>query len=100
MLQGTAMMCSVPLPRGVASMSATRLQGDWQQMSSRVRAHWPRLSDDDVRAIDGERDGLVRALKARYDKTYGELDGEVTEFDLRDSRAANMARPSLGITND
>lgn len=81
-------------------MPATRLQGDWQQMSPKVRAHWPRLSDDDVVAIDGERNELVRMLRQRYGKSYGELEREVTEFDLRDIRASNMARPSLGITND
>lgn len=81
-------------------MPATRLQGDWQQMSPKVRAHWPRLSDDDDVAIDGERNELVRMLRQRYGKSYGELEREVTEFDLRDIRASNMARPSLGITND
>jgi len=81
-------------------MPATKLLGDWQQMSPKVRAQWPRLSADDVVAIDGAREALVRMLRQRYGKSYGELEREVTEFDLRDSRAANMARPSLGITND
>lgn len=85
---------------GVATMYAPRLNGDWEQLSLLVRARWPRLSDADVLAIDGERRGLVRTLKVRYGKSYGELEREVTDFDLRDIRAANMARPSLGITNE
>ncbi len=81
-------------------MPVTRLLGDWQHISPKVRARWPRLSDDDVVAIDGERRELVRMLRQRYGKSYGELEREVTEFDLRDIRASNMARTSLGITND
>lgn len=81
-------------------MYAPRLNGDWQHVSPKVRAQWPRLSAEDVISIDGERDLLVRALRERYGKSYGELEREVSDFDLRDIRAANMARPSLGITND
>lgn len=81
-------------------MRTTSLYGNWQKVRDMVRTHWPRLTDDDVDGIAGERDALVRLLKVRYGKTYGELEREVTEFDLRDIRAANMARPSLGITND
>lgn len=81
-------------------MYAPRLNGDWQHVSPKVRTQWPRLSAEDVISIDGERDLLVRALRERYGKSYGELEREVSDFDLRDIRAANMARPSLGITND
>lgn len=76
------------------------LHGNWALMHDAIRARWPRLSNDDVIAIAGERVALVRLLKALYGKTYGELEREVTEFDLRDIRAANTARPSLGIGND
>lgn len=73
------------------------LHGNWEHLHDAVRQRWPRLSDDEVVAIAGERESLVRLLKAHYDKSYSEIEREVTEFDLRDIRAANMARPSLGI---
>lgn len=76
------------------------LHGNWALMHEAMRQRWPRLSDDDIIAVAGERAALVRLLKALYGKTYGELEREVTEFDLRDIRAANSARPSLGIGHD
>jgi hypothetical protein len=43
----------------------------------------------------------MRMLKVRHPKrTYAEIEREVTEFELRDVRAAYAARPSLGIPND
>jgi len=42
---------------------------------------------------------LIRLLRAHYNKSYGELQREVTEFDMRDVWAAKMARHSLGITD-
>jgi len=55
-------------------MYAPRLNGDWQHVSPKVRTQWPRLSAEDVISIDGERDLLVRALRERYGKSYGELE--------------------------
>lgn len=80
-------------------MSAS-LHGDWQQLRARLRARWSRLSDEDVSAVAGVRQELVRRLKARYGKSFSEIEREVTEFELQDIWAANMARKSLGITSD
>lgn len=80
-------------------MSAS-LHGDWQQVRARLQARWSRLSDEDVSAVAGVRQELVRRLKARYDKSFSEIEREVTEFELQDIWAANMARKSLGITSD
>lgn len=77
-----------------------KLHGSWLDTRTALLARWSRLSDEDLSAVDGERGALLRLLKARYGKTYGELEREVNEFELREVWAANMARPSLGITND
>lgn len=81
-------------------MNDRALRGNWAQMKDAAREFWPHLTEDDVAAIEGQRGELVRRLKARYEKSYGEIEREVTEFELRDIRAAYAARPSLGITND
>jgi hypothetical protein len=77
-----------------------KLIGDWLELRASLREYWQHLTDEDVASIAGERDALMRTLKARYAKTYGEIEREVTEFELRDARSANALRPSLGIRND
>jgi hypothetical protein len=81
-------------------MRARELNGSWAQLQNILRTCWPLLTAEDVAGMDGERDGLMRALKQRYEKTYGQIEREVTEFELRDARLAYAARISRGIRND
>ena len=81
-------------------MQSREISGDWANTQAAVRAFWPQLTEDDVVAVAGERDELMRKLKARYSKSFGVIEREVTEFELRDARSAFASRPSLGITND
>jgi hypothetical protein len=76
------------------------LNGTWEQLGAAVREYWPRLTEQDLATLVGERDELMRILKVRYNKTYGEIEREVTEFELRDARSAYASRSSRGITND
>ena len=77
-----------------------RLRGDWAQLKTVARNVWPRLTDEDLAPLVGEREELMRILKARYERTYGQIEREVTEFELNDLRRANTSRLSLGIRND
>ncbi len=81
-------------------MTSRSLRGDWTRMKAAVRDWWPRLTPRDVAAMSGQRDELMRKLKIRYEKTYGEIEREVTEFESHDVRSACAARPSRGILND
>jgi hypothetical protein len=81
-------------------MHSTDLMGDWRLVREAVLQCWPRLTALDIEGIQGERRALVRVLKAHYGTTFGEIERQVRDFELRDVRAASMARPSLGITND
>jgi hypothetical protein len=79
-------------------MNIRGLVGEWAQLKAAVLEYWPLLTEEDLAAIAGERDALMRTLKARYTKTYGEIERELVEFELRDVRSAYASRPSLGIT--
>ena len=81
-------------------MNSRALHGDWAQTSAVVRQYWPHLSEHDVASLSGERDQLMRMLKDRYKKSYGQIEREVSEFELRELRTAYAARPSLGILNE
>jgi len=42
----------------------------------------------------------MRVIKSRSNKSYGEIEREVAEFELRDLRAGYASRPALGIGRD
>jgi hypothetical protein len=80
-------------------MNGQGLSGDWERLRAALLEFWPRLTEQDLTAIAGRRDELMRTLKVRYGKSYGEIERELVEFELRDVRLANASRRSLGITD-
>lgn len=65
-----------------------------------VRKQWPGVSAEDIAGLAGEREELMRLLKARSNKSYGEIEREVAEFEVRELRAGYAARPAQGIGRD
>jgi len=81
-------------------MPGRNLHGSWMQMKSAVLARWPWVTAEDIAGLAGEREELMRLLKSRSGKSYGEIEREVAEFELRDLRAGYASRPVLGIGLD
>ena len=81
-------------------MRGRNLQGSWNHMKSAVLERWSSVTAEDIAHLAGEREELMRVLKARYQKSYGEIEREVSEFEVRDLRAAYAARPARGIGFD
>ena len=78
-------------------MRGRTLRGNWDQMKTAVLEHWSRLTAEDIATLAGEREALMRVLKDRDEKSYGEIEREVAEFELRDLRTSYAARLSRGI---
>lgn len=81
-------------------MRGRNLNGDWTLMKPAVLERWSSVSADDIANLAGEREALMQVLKARYQKTYGEIEREVAEFELSGLRAGYASRPSSGIGPD
>jgi uncharacterized protein YjbJ (UPF0337 family) len=81
-------------------MRSRNLRGNWSQMKTAVLEHWSRVTVEDIANLAGEREALMRVLKDRYEKTYGEIEREVNEFEVRDLRTSYKSRPSQGIGVD
>lgn len=81
-------------------MRDRNLRGNWSQMKSAVLEQWSRVTLEDIANLAGEREALMRVLKDRYQKTYGEIEREVAEFEVRDLRRGYRMRPSQGIGAD
>ena len=81
-------------------MRDRKLRGNWSQMKAAVLEQWSRVTADDIAHLAGEREALMRVLKDRYEKTYGEIEREVAEFEMRDQRTGYVTRRSPGIGLD
>ena len=50
-------------------MTSEQLHDKWQKMKVSAKQQWGRLTGDDLEAIDGDRDLLIRRLQQRYGVT-------------------------------
>ena len=42
-------------------MNWSEMKASWREMSVVIQAHWPKLADDELNNINGDRNELVRA---------------------------------------
>jgi uncharacterized protein YjbJ (UPF0337 family) len=47
-------------------MEWNRIESSWPQMSSKVKEQWAKLTDDEIKQINGNRDRLEGKLVERY----------------------------------
>jgi uncharacterized protein YjbJ (UPF0337 family) len=59
-------------------MDWNRVEGNWKEVKGKVKEKWGKLTDDDLTAINGQRDQLEGRLQQRYgyakDQTRKEVD--------------------------
>ncbi len=61
-------------------MNKLQLKGDWNKMKGKVKEKWAELTDDDMLAIEGQRDQLVGRVQERYGYAKELAEKEVKEF--------------------
>lgn len=64
-------------------MNNDRIQGNWKQLSGKLKARWGDLTDDDLQRADGNREYLVGKLQERYGIAKDEAARQVQEFEAR-----------------
>ena len=64
-------------------MGFDRMSGDWAANRLIVRQQWNRLTEEDLDAIDGEREALLNVLEQRYDAPRERLEQQVSDFEDR-----------------
>lgn len=47
-------------------MSEDMFKGAWKQLKGNVKKQWGKLTDDDMLAIEGNKDVLIGKLQERY----------------------------------
>ena len=58
-------------------MNWTQVEGKWQQLKGQAKTKWAKLTDDDLKQIEGHRDVLLGKLRERYGDTKDNLEDEL-----------------------
>jgi uncharacterized protein YjbJ (UPF0337 family) len=61
-------------------MNWDRVQGDWTQIKGKVREKWGNLTENDVEALNGQRQQLEGILQERYGYTKDQVKKAIDEW--------------------
>jgi uncharacterized protein YjbJ (UPF0337 family) len=61
-------------------MNWDRVQGDWKQFKGKVREKWGNLTENDVEALNGQRQQLEGILQERYGYTKDQVKKAVDDW--------------------
>ncbi len=61
-------------------MNSHQMSGTWQQMKGKVKEKWGKLTDDDLKVIEGKRDQLAGLLEKRYGYAKERAEEETRRF--------------------
>jgi uncharacterized protein YjbJ (UPF0337 family) len=64
-------------------MDWDRIQGNWKQFTGKAKEQWGKLTDDDLTAINGQRDQLEGKIQERYGLAKDKAREAVDEWRLR-----------------
>ena len=59
------------------------VQGNWNQVSGKVKQQWGKLTDDDLAKIAGKREELEGKLQERYGLSKDEIKKQLDDFMTR-----------------
>jgi uncharacterized protein YjbJ (UPF0337 family) len=61
-------------------MEWNQLQGNWKQVTGKIKEKWGDLTDDELTKIQGSREQFEGALQARYGKSKESVRKDVEEW--------------------
>jgi uncharacterized protein YjbJ (UPF0337 family) len=71
-------------------MNWDQIESEWQQIKSKFRTQWGKLTDDDLEVARGKKDALLAALKNRYgyekDRALKDVDAFIATIDAPSDR--------------
>jgi uncharacterized protein YjbJ (UPF0337 family) len=62
-------------------MNWDRIQGNWKQVTGRVKEQWGKLTDDDLDVIAGRRDQLAGKIQKRYGTGKDEVEKQLSHWE-------------------
>ena len=61
-------------------MNSDQLKGNWKQLMGDAKKQWGKLTDDDLKQVEGRKDKLVGKIQARYGVAKDEAERQVDSF--------------------
>lgn len=61
-------------------MNEDKIKGNWKQLIGKLKQHWGRLTDDDLKVAEGSGEYLVGLIQERYGVARDEAKKQVKEF--------------------
>jgi uncharacterized protein YjbJ (UPF0337 family) len=58
-------------------MNWDRVEGNWKQLTGKVKEQWGKLTDDDIAQINGDREQLEGKIQARYGYAKDQVKKEI-----------------------
>lgn len=66
-------------------MDSDRTAGMWKQIKGKVKQQWGKLTDDDLKQLEGHGEQLAGRLQERYGLAKEEAERQAREFRTRNS---------------
>jgi uncharacterized protein YjbJ (UPF0337 family) len=60
-------------------MNRDEVKGKWTELQGNAKVRWAKLTDDDLLAVEGEKDKLVGKIQERYGVAKEEAERQVDE---------------------
>src|SRR6476469_5778346 len=82
-------------------MNWDRIEGNWKQVTGKVKEKWGKLTDDDITQINGNREQLEGKIQARYgyakDQVRKDVDDWLGRMSSANSSGMPAASPAAGV---
>ncbi|MBN3832039.1 CsbD family protein [Burkholderia sp. Ac-20344] len=62
-------------------MNEDKIKGQWKQLAGKLKAKWGKLTDDDLKVADGNREYLTGKIQERYGIARDAAEKQLKEFD-------------------
>jgi uncharacterized protein YjbJ (UPF0337 family) len=63
-------------------MNSDEMRGKWNQLKGSVKQQWAKLTDDDLTAIDGQRDKLIGKIQERYGIAREDAERQLSQWKM------------------
>lgn len=77
-------------------MNKDQIEGQWNQLSGELKARWGKLTDDDLKVVDGDIEYLAGRLQKRYGISRKDAKKQISAFDTRN---AYPFRPASSLSH-
>jgi len=61
-------------------MNWDRIEGEWKDVRSHIKAKWAKLTDDDLKMVEAKKDELVGKVQQRYGIMRDEAERQIDEW--------------------